>query len=207
VLTADHGEAFYEHGAWEHGRAAAVDKPGLYDEIVHIPLIVKWPGETRGASIPDVVSQMDVAATILEAAGIESTSAWSLGLRRHVDADGPREPRQAIAEVATFDPTRGAGLQIAFRDRELKYIASFRARTVRELYRIRPTREELYDLVRDPRERSNLIERPNVDLGSFRAALRTYVAAARELAPADDGEIVLDEALMEELRALGYIDP
>lgn len=207
VLTADHGEAFYEHGAWEHGRAADLDKPGLYDEIVHIPLIVKWPGETRGASIPDVVSQMDVAATLLEAAGIESTSTWSLGLRRHVDGNGPREPRQAIAEVATLDPTSGAGLQLAFRERELKYIASFRAATVSELYQIRPTREELYDLARDPGEKSNLIERPGVDPGPFRAALRSYAATARELAPADDGDIVLDEALMEELRTLGYIDP
>ncbi len=36
IVTADHGEAFYEHGHWQHSQT-------LYDEIVRIPLIVKWP--------------------------------------------------------------------------------------------------------------------------------------------------------------------
>ena len=36
ILTADHGEAFYEHDHWQHGWT-------LYDEIVHVPLVIKWP--------------------------------------------------------------------------------------------------------------------------------------------------------------------
>ena len=135
IITADHGEAFQEHGAWRHGRALALDKPGLYDEIVHIPLIVKWPGETTGVEIASVVSQMDVSATILEAAGIESSSAWSLGLRRHIDGGGNVSTRHVIAEAVTRDPKRGARLQIALRDERSQYIVSFRAITLSELSR------------------------------------------------------------------------
>ena len=36
IITADHGEAFYEHDHWQHSQT-------LYDELTHIPLIVKWP--------------------------------------------------------------------------------------------------------------------------------------------------------------------
>lgn len=40
VFTSDHGEEFWEHGKFEHGQS-------LYDELIHVPLIVKGPGITR----------------------------------------------------------------------------------------------------------------------------------------------------------------
>ena len=207
IITADHGEAFQEHGAWRHGRALALDKPGLYDEIVHIPLIVKWPGETTGVEIASVVSQMDVSATILEAAGIESSSAWSLGLRRHIDDGGNVSTRSVIAEAVTRDPKRGASLQIALRDERSKYIASFRASTLSELYETGPIKEEFYDLQSDPLEQSNLQADPGVSPGSFRTALQSYLERVRESPPVDGEDVTLDEALLEKLRALGYLDP
>lgn len=207
LVTADHGEAFREHGAWQHGHAAALDKPGLYEEIVHVPLIVKWPAQTTGTSISDVVSQMDVAATLLAAAGLEPSSPWSVDLRRHVDTDGSLVARKTISEVTARHPEHGAGMQLAFRDGTSKYIASFRADTVPELYQTRPLREELYDLASDPDETTNLIEDSGLAPGAFGAALRSYLEAARENSPTDAEDVVLDEELAEELRALGYIDP
>ena len=63
IVTADHGEAFYEHQDWEHARPWRHENPELYEEIVHVPLIVKWPGEQIGRKIPNLVSQMDVSPT------------------------------------------------------------------------------------------------------------------------------------------------
>jgi arylsulfatase A-like enzyme len=63
-VVADHGEAFAEHGVIDHGS-------GVFEEIVHVPLIVFPP---RGADLaPDSrpVSQVDVAATIAAIAGVE----------------------------------------------------------------------------------------------------------------------------------------
>jgi arylsulfatase A-like enzyme len=63
VLTADHGEEFWDHGSVGHGHS-------VYDELLHVPLIVRLPGVTqRGASVAADVGLVDVAPTILEAVG------------------------------------------------------------------------------------------------------------------------------------------
>ena len=207
IVTSDHGEAFHEHGAWQHGRAAALDAPGLYEEIVAIPLIVKWPDERPGISIPSVASQMDVSATILGAAGLESSSPWSVELRQYLDSSRGSLERKTLSEVVTFDPERGAGLQLALTDRASKYIASFHAPTVGELYQTRPAREELYDLRSDPSESRNLLSDAKRAPDAFRAALRSYFAIVRENEPTDGAAVDVQDGLLEELRALGYLDP
>src|SRR5262245_10043808 len=58
VLTADHGEEFWEHGGVEHGRT-------LYDEVLHIPLVVVPAGDMSPVTRTDLTSASDVAATIL----------------------------------------------------------------------------------------------------------------------------------------------
>ncbi len=58
ILTADHGEEFQEHGGWWHGIT-------LYDEQIHVPLIIKPPGkEMAGARVPWQVREIDVTPTI-----------------------------------------------------------------------------------------------------------------------------------------------
>lgn len=60
IITADHGEAFCEHGYWEHG-------PGLYESELHVPMLLRWPGVLpRGERIGDVVELFDIMPTILE---------------------------------------------------------------------------------------------------------------------------------------------
>ena len=208
IVTADHGEAFYEHEDWDHGRPWRHETPGLYEEIVHVPLIVKWPGEPIGRKVPNLVSQMDVSPTMLEAAGIEPPTHWATGLRRWVDGDAELgEPtRHMITEFVSSRRDGSAGLQIALRNQNTKYIATFRADTVAELRGTVPVREELYDLRNDPGEQRNLLEADNASPGPFRAALRSYLKSARELAPTAEDDIVPDEKLLKELRSLGYVE-
>ena len=58
VVLGDHGEQFYEHGNTSHH--------GLYDELTHIPLAVSIPGMSGGRTTDALVSQMDLAPTILD---------------------------------------------------------------------------------------------------------------------------------------------
>lgn len=64
VLTSDHGTEVYEHRRLDHGFT-------LYDEQIHVPLIVKLPGQTEGKRIADRVSSIDVMPTVLDLLDID----------------------------------------------------------------------------------------------------------------------------------------
>lgn len=65
VLTSDHGEEFHDHGGFEHGHT-------LYDELLHVPLIVRWPGRVpAGVEVNSTVRLIDVAPTVCGLAGVE----------------------------------------------------------------------------------------------------------------------------------------
>jgi arylsulfatase len=207
ILTADHGEAFYEHGHWEHARPWQNDGPGLYEEVVRIPLIVKWPRESSSLEIPNVVSQMDIFPTMLEAAGMEPMEGWATSLRRYVDdASPPPTDRKVIAEITSHSEEAGAAMQIAFRSRDYKYIARFRSPSEEGLFSSNVEKEELYDLRNDPRETANLLVDSDRGSGPYREALRAYLAELRRSRPNLQGEAVaVDDSLLEELKKLGYI--
>jgi uncharacterized sulfatase len=71
ILSSDHGESF-EHDYFGHGG------PHLYEQVTHIPLIIKEPGQTQGRVINDIVEQIDIPATILEFAKVTVPS-WMEG--------------------------------------------------------------------------------------------------------------------------------
>jgi arylsulfatase A-like enzyme len=68
IVTADHGEEFWEHGGFMHGHT-------LFDELLHVPLVVLPPrgrsDVARGVRIPAQVRLEDVAATLLDIAGLD----------------------------------------------------------------------------------------------------------------------------------------
>ncbi len=66
VVVGDHGEEFLEHGRVEHG-------DNFYQETTHVPLIIAGPGFNTGRVISESVAQLDIAATIVAAVGIEFT--------------------------------------------------------------------------------------------------------------------------------------
>jgi arylsulfatase A-like enzyme len=60
IVTADHGEQFGEHGLFSHGNS-------LYEQLVHVPLVIVWPGHVPGGRhVATPVSLRDVPATILD---------------------------------------------------------------------------------------------------------------------------------------------
>src|SRR5207249_5016948 len=63
VVTADHGEEFQEHGKLTHG-------PDLYDELLHVPLVVVGPGVSPGR-VPEQVQGIDVFPTVPALLGLQ----------------------------------------------------------------------------------------------------------------------------------------
>ncbi len=63
VFWSDHGEEFWEHDLWQHGQS-------LYNELLHVPLLIRRPHTEQQSVVPEPVSLMDVMPTVLSECGI-----------------------------------------------------------------------------------------------------------------------------------------
>lgn len=198
VVTADHGEGFYEHEEWQHSGV-------IYNEVTRVPLIVKPPRSAGGARVDALVSQLGIFPTFLEAVGRESPFEHPslVALAR----DGAPAPRRVMSEI-TWEPNdvRGPYLKLATTEGSLKYVATFRGELGDEQFVSELVAEELYDLGADPGETANLLPERARDAATLRADVRAYLDVVRRSRQTTEGERTeLDESTIEKLRALGYV--
>ncbi|HEY2933699.1 MAG TPA: sulfatase, partial [Acidobacteriota bacterium] len=71
VLTADHGEELLEHDFVGHASTSLNAK--LFEELIHIPLVIRLPGQTQGTRNRQLVQQIDIAPTLLQLFGIQAS--------------------------------------------------------------------------------------------------------------------------------------
>jgi len=166
IVTADHGEAFGEHGVMLH-------KYSLYEEELRVPLIIQAPAAGRGRVVEDQVALIDLMPTILGLAGIPPLR--DLEGRSLVPLmRGQRLPAaQVIAESFNPDGDFRAGPERrAIRFGGLKYIWTQEMSDGPP-----PPREELYELRTDPGERTDLSSGRPEAIGRMRDALERFVCS------------------------------
>jgi arylsulfatase A-like enzyme len=136
ALTADHGEELFDHGGWWHGTT-------LYEEQIHVPLVVRRPREPNaGAIVAQPVRTLDIVPTLLTAASIAVPAAVQ---GRDLFSSATAEPAVLYAE----EELEGNVLA-AVRQGDWKLISA-NAGNPRGLQML-----ELYNLRDDPSERRNL---------------------------------------------------
>ncbi len=189
IVTADHGESFGEHQLTTHGLA-------LYDDNLRVPLIVKYPvRRNKGAVAYYPVSLVDIFPEIL--------STVSLPIPRNIQGAGltvTQGKRYIIAENFQ-DPTwkRRPDLKHLARDLQAIYAGDFKYIWASD------GRCELYNVVDDPHELSNVIDTLPRKAQELHERLElwkntcTPVAGNNELPEPE-------QSIAEKLRALGYID-
>jgi len=189
IVTADHGEEFYEHGRWQHGFA-------LYEESIHVPLLVKFPGQSwAGATVAGVTGQIDLVPTLLDYLAAEPPAASSgKSLLPRIAAPPKDSVPQEITSTLGRDPIH--------RDVRTVILGNWKLIEYRTYDRPRATLE-LYDLSRDPWERTNVAHQHAVWTGFLRTRLAAG-EAARTTVTAD--EATLDTETEENLKALGYLN-
>ena len=176
VVTSDHGEEFDEHGGFAHG--------SLYEEIIGVPLYIKWPNSDRaGQTRSGPSSSVDLAPTLLHHAGLSADDlpGTVLGSRK---VDDPVFSG-TLARTVIVGNTKG-------------------------IFGGPDNMSEVYDLGDDPGEHVNLALRDRNQVKMLRELLRLHhqrsVALYRQYgAEPEDREVVLSESERERLRAFGYI--
>lgn len=183
-ITSDHGEAFGEHGSASHGSS-------VYNEQIRVPLVVKPP---LGVELPEPTGEpvglLDVASTI---GGIGGSPSFGVGHDLRSARASPRMIRIEFYGELRDDPERYGKTAIepaqAVVGRSYKLIA-------------REGRRELYDVLRDPGERSNLA-------GSGQSAIRrlaTRLIDFDEMRSSSLPDVAAPGIGQKaELEALGYI--
>jgi arylsulfatase A-like enzyme len=143
ILSSDHGESF-QHNVFQHA------VPALYEQLTHIPLVIKEPGQLAARIIHDIVEQVDIPATILDLAGIP-VPAWMEGRSLVPLMRGEKlSPRPVFSMYYQTNPSRGHEITkglIATWEGDYKLI-----------HNLEDGKSLLFNLRNDPEEMNNLIE-------------------------------------------------
>jgi arylsulfatase A-like enzyme len=190
VITADHGEEFYDHRSWGHGHS-------LHEELIRVPLIMWCPKHLRpGQRFEAAVRHVDLMPTMLGAVGTSTAGGpgglvgrnlWLSLVSGHPQLEDP----PVYAEC--FSGTEHARA-IRVQDDKLILTQSRDRESI-----------AVFDLSRDPHERHDR----SSEVPHLRNALMSELIAVHEDALArkmQTRQIQMDEGTKETLRTLGYID-
>jgi arylsulfatase A-like enzyme len=187
VFWSDHGEEFWEHGSWEHGHS-------LYDELLHVPLMIHMPGQTDGERVSQPVSLLDVMPTLLDLAGISGPDEMrgrSLAPTLAVPPD-TLDPMHLFLEACSWGDIR-------------KGLFTGRYKLIYDLYH---DRFSLYDLQDDPGELHDIFGTEMApDTRELEKALLEWTDYSLALMQqrVETGREELSPEARQHLRDMGYI--
>lgn len=186
IITSDHGEAFYERRMFSHPRL-------LYDELIRVPLIIKFPDIKEKKVISHPVGLMDILPTIVDILNFRLDGGQFNGnsLMPLIEKDcSDNLPNYVISDAAPEKENK----HVSLRTTKWKYIMNEEE-----------GKHELYNLDRDPNEQINLIDKvPNIT--------EAFASKLKAVLPKVKGKYIetpdpqLDEELRGRLKALGYTD-
>ncbi len=201
VVTADHGEEFLDHGGLGHGHT-------LFDELLHVPLLVRMPGGSPGLVPRETVLQsIDLYPTILALAGVQQTPPGVQG--REMTALLWELPQALLSRPEAGDPpailsegTQDAVNWKSFEMGDFKLILDRSSGRVRLFYtdplaggEVGPDADpRVAQIVSDMRHRIIELDRESRDLAE----------AAAVGGPLDGGG--MSPEMNQQLRALGYLN-
>ncbi len=181
IITSDHGEEFFDHGKMKHG-------PHLYDESVRVPLVFWAPGQISPGRLGQPVETRSLgqaALRLLDSEGFTDKAEELLAPR------GRKLPAFSHTSHALLPDRRGRKAMASVQDDEWKFIAYVED----EIF-------ELYDLLQDPGETTDLAQQMPVVRSRYQKLLDNWLSQTQSERA---GALEASSETTEKLRALGYI--
>lgn len=187
IIASDHGEVFGKRNLLGHGVS-------VYQDQVHIPLIVKYPNDTKKEVIDQLVSGIDIMPTIMDVLGYDvPQSLEGKSLRGLQDRKSRYIISESFADGKLADAhQRFQRIERAIFFENYKLIASTSGK------------RELYDLSQDPLELNNIYNVNNAMANDLTAKLENWLST-KQNEPVDLEKSKLDRVARERLKSLGYI--
>lgn len=187
VVTADHGEGLGQHGWMDHGR--------IFNEQLRVPLIIKFPQGKgpRDVRVSSVVSLIDIVPTLFAAIELPIPDVDREQLEG-IDLLGGEDGRLGVLSEQTHrDTMNEPGQRFSLTNENWKYFHRTQAD------------DELYDMVEDSIETKNVLASHPEIAERMRQEILTILADSKA-GSRGRTEVELDEEVIEQLRALGYLE-
>lgn len=179
LVVADHGDSLGEHNRSGHGNS-------LYQELVHVPLVMYLPGIRGGQVVDRLVRSIDIYPTVCEYCG--------------VPVDAHVQGRSLLSMLKGKEKSSGATIALSSMGNNRNAIQDGRWKLVRY------GKMELFDLESDPGETRDLSTRQPVEFDTWRMKLAEAVREDEELKQTyRASSSILDRNELEQLKSLGYI--
>ena len=182
-VTADHGEEFWEHGERDHGHT-------LYEELIHVPLIMRWPGVFQpGSAVGSLVQLADVPPTLIRLAGGTPPPGPGHDLSGLLTG---RDSRPVTSTIYAEEDLDGHRLHALVADTRKLIVDAAKGESM------------AFDLSRDPGELHALAGGAPPDL---LATLYEVEASMRSSDAAPAATVAIPNSVREAMNALGYTEP
>jgi choline-sulfatase len=197
IITSDHGEHFDDHFKNSFYSFHGQD---FHEEFIKVPLIIKYPNQSKGQIMQQPVSLIDVVPTVL--------NNYQMKIPDFVQGESlmiqpaARKNRHIISEAVVMKKIEKKMIRVG----NLKYILTMvKPNKPGRVNWDRVIQQRLYNLEEDPLEKKNLFEDEkfkNTCL-NFEKALKRILKASAKYGPSK--ETKLDEETINQLKQLGYI--
>ncbi|MBI3666424.1 MAG: sulfatase [Acidobacteria bacterium] len=186
IITSDHGQALGDRDLLGHGGIS------VYQDLVHIPLLIRYPHTGPKVVVEEPVSLVDILPTVLDVLGLE--------IPRGIDGQSLRQlasggPRFVISEC--FPGLKLLNLHPRFNRVERALVAGYW-----KFVHSTAGKRELYDLSKDPDETRNLYSAGDGVSRELEARLDQWLDTVHA---ESGGPSNLNKETLERLRSLGYI--
>jgi len=204
IIVGDHGEMLGEHQIMGHGI-------GVHQELVHIPMIIRFPGQTTGHRVKKAVSSTNIFHTVLDIAGIEHGETPDESISEKSLYEPSILPNMVFSEAYTPDTLLKILEKYAPALMDSFHCTAPRWAVYNNPYKFVRTgnlQETIFNYIDDPRESNHLtshtecITKMGQHLEEFLIEAKTRGQASKHGSAGN----LEDEQVIQRLRSLGYIE-